>query len=421
MDIASVYSERIGDRRYNTSYPLRPEDWSSYRVDRNLDFSDVKELSIYIHIPFCNRLCSFCEYTRMLTPGDELQKKYVAGLTHDFKEFVSQYPCMTLRGLDIGGGTPTALSDECFKDLLHAIDGIKSAYPLSDDFEPSIEATFDTIQCLKARAIADHGIKRISMGLQSANNEVLVRSGRINGSAIMMQDRMAMLRDEGIEKINIDFMYGLKGQSLDDVKNDLDIIAILSPEQVTLYEFRPNMVGPHNGDDNVPLADFYCKMYEGLTSLGYLAYYGQNTFTKDLRDKGLSSYLRSRMIDFVPYKGFGISAQSMSNHGISYNVGKGEKYIRDIISGFFKNGFGEKYTYCLPPEELLSKYIAVSGYYGRFSIHIASRILGRDYIMAHREALDFCIEEKLVELSNDEITLTHKGFENYGYVLSVLR
>jgi len=52
MDIASVYSERIGDRRYNTSYPLRPEDWSSYRVDRNLDFSDVKELSIYIHIPF---------------------------------------------------------------------------------------------------------------------------------------------------------------------------------------------------------------------------------------------------------------------------------------------------------------------------------------------------------------------------------
>lgn len=73
-----IFEERKDDPCWNTSYPLSPDDWRQYRVNHSLSFDDDKELSFYIHIPFCKHLCSFCEYTRMLCPSEDLQESYVA-------------------------------------------------------------------------------------------------------------------------------------------------------------------------------------------------------------------------------------------------------------------------------------------------------------------------------------------------------
>ena len=81
--LSDIFEKRKNDSRWNTSYPLSPDDWKVYRISGELSFSGEKEMSFYIHIPFCKGLCSFCEYTRMLCPSEELQEQYIATLKQD--------------------------------------------------------------------------------------------------------------------------------------------------------------------------------------------------------------------------------------------------------------------------------------------------------------------------------------------------
>ena len=118
MDIAELLSYRKIDPLWNTSYPLAPKDWEPFRVASPLYFKGESELSFYIHIPFCKQLCSFCEYTRMMCPDDETQKKYLTTILSDILKFKEQNRSFLLKGFDIGGGTPTALSDANFNFLM---------------------------------------------------------------------------------------------------------------------------------------------------------------------------------------------------------------------------------------------------------------------------------------------------------------
>ena len=180
-----------------------------------------------------------------------------------------------------------------------------------------------------------------------------------------MQLTIEQAHNFGIEKVNLDFMFGLSHQTIQSIEEDLNTIRLLCPEQVTLYELRPNMIMEKADTTPSQRYDFYQKLYNGLVGMGYNADFGQNTFSVSTEDRGLSSYLRHRTIDFMPYKGFGISAQSMNRIGIAYNIGKNHSQIRSFLEA---NSFVEEYTYHLPPNELASKYLAMSAYSGIFSL-----------------------------------------------------
>ena len=163
------------------------------------------------------------------------------------------------------------------------------------------------------------------------------------------------------------------------------------------------------------LFDQYVQYYDGLISLGYYARFGQNTFSVDVTDEGVSSYLRERMLNGAAYKGFGMSAQSMSSEGIAYNVGKLAVTPQNALN---KEGYLEQFTYLLPPDELASKYMAISAYNGSFSI---ARL--RDYGISERslnETLDFCVEEGLLyKEERNRVFITKKGFKHYGALFSL--
>lgn len=137
-----------------------------------------------------------------------------------------------------------------------------------------------------------------------------------------MDDAIKMARSMGIEKVNLDFMYGLKHQSPNTIKTDLEVIHRLCPDQVTLYELRTNMISEESHTTAAQRYEYYKLLYYGLMDMGYCSHFGQNTFSMDSDDIGVSSYIRHRMMDCKPYKGFGISAQSMNSEGVAYNVGK---------------------------------------------------------------------------------------------------
>lgn len=415
MTIAELYQSRKNDPCWNTSYPISPSDWAVYRVPGPLPFENGHRLSFYIHIPFCKQLCSFCEYTRMLCPDENVQRDYLLAIANDIERFKQQYKDVTLIGFDIGGGTPTSLSEKNFSLLMQIYQTAILGLKLDDRYEPSIEGTFNTLSEQKLEAMSKNGFHRLSLGVQSSCSSVLHQHQRGNSSEAIMSSWLKKAWDKGIKKVNLDFMYGLNGQNELTIRQDLELISRLRPQQVTLYELRTNMISAKESFTKEELFDQYVQYYDGLIALGYYARFGQNTFSVDATDEGVSSYLRERMLNGAAYKGFGLSAQSMSSSGIAYNVGKLAVTPQNALN---KEGYPEQFTYLLPPYELASKYIAISAYNGSFSI---AKL--RDYGISGgslNEILDFCIDEGLLyKGERDWMLITKKGFKHYGALFSL--
>ena len=415
MSIADLYESRKNESQWNTSYPLDPNDWAGYRDSAPLPFDQDQQLSFYIHIPFCKQLCSFCEYTRMLCPGENTQKRYLQAIAHDIVEFKKRYDHLTLEGFDIGGGTPTALSDPNFSFLMEIFRNAKEGVNLSDDFEPSIEATFSTLSVAKLKNMAANGLHRLSLGVQSSCHAIMNKHRRNCTGEPQMAEWLAKAWDAGIRKINLDFMYGLEGQDTMTIDKDLETIGRLHPQQVTLYELRTNMIKTKGAYTKEELSAQYTQYYRGLTSMGYKARYGQNTFSKDNIDQGVSSYLRMRMLHGASYKGFGLSAQSMSKYGVSYNIGKLSPQPKQHLN---EDSYPEEYTYLLPPRELASKYLAIAAYNGSFNIDRLNAF-GID-LKDIKESLDYCLSQRLLYVDNQhQICITPEGFVHYGAVFSL--
>ncbi len=415
MTIAELFQSRKNDPRWNTSYPLNPSDWAAYRVSSPLSFEKDRRLSFYIHIPFCKQLCSFCEYTRMLCPDEDVQRGYLLAVTNDIERFKQQYQDITLLGFDIGGGTPTSLSETNFTLLMQIYQKAIAGLRIDDNYEPSLEGTFNTLSERKLEEISKHGFQRLSLGVQSSCNTVLHQHHRGPSSESMMLSWIEKAWKKGIKKVNLDFMYGLNGQNASAIGQDIELINRLKPQQVTLYELRTNMISAKNSFTKEELYNQYVLYYEGLIAMGYKARFGQNTFSVDAADEGVSSYLRERMLNGAAYKGFGMSAQSMSSAGVSYNLGKLAVIPQN---GLNSDGYPEQFTYLLPFTELISKYMAISAYNGSFSI---SRLkdfgINEEYL---NEALDFCICEGLMYKGEDDrICVSPKGFMHYGALFSL--
>lgn len=415
-DIMRVLKDRTDNPLYNTSYPLSPSDWSRFNTNGPLPFNTAMPIAFYIHIPFCKRLCSFCEYSRTLLPSQELQSAYLKTLRNDIAEFMNHNSDLLLYGFDIGGGTPTSPDTQPFEDLINIYRETIGRTNLSPDFEPSIESTFETLTPQKARIIADAGIHRISLGVQSSSKSVLSPLNRQTEKIETMHRTIDFARNAGIKKINLDLMYGLPGQSMESIRQDIRTIDILRPEQVTVYELRTNQLKTAYKINNRLSYDEYCFLFDELTGMGYHGVFGQNTFSMDPLDKGLSSYLRHRMFDGWQYKGFGISAQSMSHAGLSYNTGKGEVDVKHI-SELRTNE--SSCHYALPPEEVFAKYVAISGYSGGFSLKTARRLYGDCFDFDFGNIISALETEGLLTIKDDRLQLTRTGYRHYGAILSL--
>lgn len=426
-DIKHLFEQRKNNPLYNTSYPLSPDDWAKYSTPGVLPFDASKPIAYYIHIPFCKQICSFCEYTKMCVPSKELQLNYINALITDIDKFAKRNSQQELYGLDIGGGTPTSLDPDVFASFLEWYGNLILNIKHTPDFEPSIEGSFNTLlsddrESQKINHIANAGIKRLSLGLQSTSEDVLKPLHRHIVSIKEMARAIERWHRLGIKKINLDLMYGLPGQTIETIRQDISVIRELHPEQVTVYEFRTNQLRNTYKTNPDYCYEQYCELYNGLTQLGYYGEFGRNTFSRDTIDYGLSSYLRHRMFEGWQYKGFGISAQSMSRFGVSYNLGKNQHIGKMIDSEWLIDNdysYESPTYYQLPWEELLSKFIAISGYSGGFSLTAAKGIFGQDFDMKFIQILDFLIRENLAIKDGDRLQLTASGFRHYGAVLSL--
>ena len=415
-----LFETRKGIDDYNTSYPLHPSDWSSWKTSDRLSFDGIDDLSFYIHIPFCQSLCKYCEYIKYKKTSESIERQYLDIVEGDMREFMEQSATgnTLLRGFDIGGGTPTVLSTKNFAMLIEMSAGYARRFKRAEPFKGSIEATFNTIDEDKIAIISDHSdiFSRISFGLQSTSCAFLRDNNRDNGQTHRMADIFHSCRQQGINTINLDLMYGFVNQTKEEIEATMKVVERLMPEHLTVYELRTNMLSRYPIATAEQRFEQYSYLYDLITRLGYKGHFGMNTFSL-IGDDGLSSYLQHRMMKNGSYKGFGIAAQSKNDTGISYNIGKNGESLECCLSQntFEKDGD----SYRLPPRELLSKYVAISGYCGMIDLFVMEKILHSDPSMVFEKELDFLLNNQYIEKDGTMLYLTPKGFLHYGAVLSL--
>ena len=191
--------------------------------------------ALYIHIPFCMKKCNYCDFLSFPHNYDtgESMELYISALINEM-ELVKKQFSISAKTIFIGGGTPSCLPEHLLQILLEAI----YRYFVTDALqEYTIELNPGTITWAKLQLMRNYGINRLSIGVQSDTVEQLKLLGRIH-SFSEAQETVQMARRLGFKNINLDFMYGIPGQTLDMWRDTLQAALELNPEHLSLYQLK---------------------------------------------------------------------------------------------------------------------------------------------------------------------------------------
>lgn len=188
----------------------------------------MRKQGLYVHVPFCERKCKYCDFYSVPISGESLPSSYLDGLKSELAVLPDDFSPQTVY---IGGGTPTALPATLLKELLRLI---ACAVHVGDVEEWSCEANPGTVSAEKADILLTGGVNRISLGAQSfidANLELLGRSHRAEAT----RESYRLLREAGFRNINLDLMYAIPESSNCELQADLDTLLELDPEHISTY------------------------------------------------------------------------------------------------------------------------------------------------------------------------------------------
>lgn len=186
----------------------------------------MKEISLYIHIPFCKQRCLYCDFPTF-SGKEKFREEYVNALIKEIKGKCSNY---IIKSIFIGGGTPSYLEEKELEKLFRAIEKLS----FSESIEYSIECNPGTVNEEKLQIMKRYGVNRISFGLQSCDDSLLKIIGRIHTFDEFLEN-YNLARKVGFNNINIDLMYGLPNLTVDKWRETLEKICKLKPEHISAY------------------------------------------------------------------------------------------------------------------------------------------------------------------------------------------
>lgn len=226
-----------------TSYPTVPfwendlfneEDWKK-RVVQQYECSKEKGISIYIHLPYCESLCTYCGCNTRITKNHQVEDPYITSLLQEWAMYkrILGSSAITISEIHLGGGTPTFFSSGNLERLINGIlDGNVKAEHASFSFEAHpANTTRDHLQTLY-----DLGFKRLSLGIQDFDEHVQYIINR-KQTVEDVNQVMAIAREIGYESINFDLIYGLPKQTIETVRRTIDLSLDLSPDRISFYSY----------------------------------------------------------------------------------------------------------------------------------------------------------------------------------------
>lgn len=313
--------------------------------------SNIK--SMYIHIPFCKNICTYCDFCKVYY-NEKWINKYLKVLKNEVE---TNYKYEILDTIYIGGGTPSSLTINELKSLFNITNKIN----LSSDYEFTIECNIEDITKEKLILFKKSRINRLSIGIQSFNDKILKYLGRSYRSDIIYEK--IMLAKKYFNNINVDLMYAINNETIDDLKNDIEILLSYDITHISTYSLIiENNTILHNKDEKYINEDIDRLMYDIIREKlkeKYIHYEISNFAKKGFESKHNLCYWNNN-----EYYGFGLSAASYTNNNRCINTCNLTEYLKgniikekeelttndklkyEIILGFRKiNGINKKLFY----------------------------------------------------------------------------
>lgn len=281
--------------------------------------------AIYIHIPFCLKKCSYCDFLSFSGTTPEERKRYVENIIKEIK----LYPRFKYDTVYFGGGTPSLLTPEEIGSILKVLD-------ISEDAEVTLETNPKTVNLEKLKKFREIGINRLSMGIQSFNEKHLKNLGRLH-SVNEGVEAYKMAREAGFENISLDLMFSLPDESKEEVREDLKKLFELNPEHFSIYsliweegtEFMKKLKsGEFSETDNDLEADMYDLIIEESREKGYNHYEISNFAKAGRESRHNSKYWRN-----MEYLGIGVGASGYFQDIRYKNVDNFHDYYAMIEAG----------------------------------------------------------------------------------------
>lgn len=361
---------------------------------------------IYIHIPFCHQICHYCDFNKVFFKNQPVDE-YIETLGLEMKMFVEKHQKqLHIETIFLGGGTPTSLSPEQLERLFALI----KEYIPSDYLEEfTSEANPDELTEEKLVVMKNNGVNRLSLGVQSFDEDILNRLGRTHSNDHVYQT-LQLAKDIGFTNISIDLMYGLPGQTMEQWKDSLNKALALDLPHYSAYSLivEPKTVFYNlmtKGKLNLPGEDLEAEMYDVLMKemeLKGISQYEISNFAQ----QGFHSKHNNLYWDNVSYAGFGAGAHGYVQ-GIRYaNIGPIKKYMDTITYGDFPLFTTHEVTAKEQMEEEM--FLGLRKVEGVNKKHFEKKF-GLALEDVYGQVLDKHIKRDSILVTSETVALTQKG------------
>jgi len=351
-----IQKYNIPGPRY-TSYPTVPywkQEGFSYTqwldsVKRSFEESNAEEgISIYIHLPFCESLCTFCACHKRITKRHDVEKPYIETLLKEWDMYCELFADIPfISELHLGGGTPTFFSPENLRIL---IKGILKNSKLHESYEFSFEAHPNNTTTEHLEVLYDLGFRRTSFGVQDYDLKVQKTINRVQPFE-KVREVTFQARASGYNSINQDLVFGLPHQSLDTMKKTIELTNELKPDRIAFYSYAhvpwiKNVGQRGYSEKDLPGAELKRELYELGKKLLYEQAYveiGMDHFALKTDSLFKSAQNKSLHRNFMGYTanktqlmvGLGMSSISDSWYGFAQNLKTVEEYTSKVTEGLF--------------------------------------------------------------------------------------
>jgi oxygen-independent coproporphyrinogen-3 oxidase len=425
MNLISKYDQ--AGPRY-TSYPpaplfsadFGPEDYQRaiLQTEKN---PQNKNISLYVHIPFCDSLCYFCGCTTVITKNTQHLQQYLEYLKKEINLLAPLvHPERKVVQMHWGGGTPTYLSPTQLYELGSSL---RHFFSFEEDAEMSVEIDPREVTFHHLKALREIGFNRISLGVQDFNPKVQQAINR-NQSEFITQQAIDWSRKLGFSSINIDLIYGLPHQTVCSFSETLDAIVKISPERIAVYNFayvpwmkrHQKLIHGEDLPSSQTKVEILSATIERLTESGY-EYIGMDHFARPTDELTLARKNRTLHRNFQGYSTkagadlYGIGMSSISHFGTYY--AQNEKTLREYYQALNNGRFATHVGYRMTKDDEIRKFVImrlmcdlildIAEVEHRFDIEFSG------YFSLAMRKLEPLIEDGLVHLSGTTLTVSPIG------------
>ncbi|MGG1248637.1 radical SAM family heme chaperone HemW [Bacillus spizizenii] len=362
--------------------------------------------SAYIHIPFCEHICHYCDFNKYFIQSQPVDE-YLNALEQEMINTIGKTGEPDLKTIFIGGGTPTSLSEEQLKKLMDMI--IQVLKPSSALSEFAVEANPDDLSAEKLNILKESGVNRLSFGVQTFEDDLLEKIGRVHKQKDVFAS-FERARETGFDNISLDLMFGLPGQTLKHLDHSLNTALALDAEHYSVYSLivEPKTVFYNlmqKGRLHLPPQEQEAEMYEmvmrRMEAHGIHQYEISNFAKAGLESKHNLTYWSNG-----EYFGFGAGAHGYIRGSRTVNVGPVKHYI-DLIA---EKGFPYRDTHEVTTEEQIEEemFLGLRKTAGVSKKRFADKY-GRSLDELFPHVLKDLTEKGLIHNSESAVCLTHQG------------